>query len=72
MIDLSAEAAALEAALGPVVKYIQKGGDPVKAMARIADIYPDMDTAFLEQTLARAIFVAEIWGRLSADAEAKA
>lgn len=62
--------AAMEKALKPVVQYIQKGGDPQEAMARIADVYPEMDTAFLEDMLARAIFVAEIWGRLSAEAEA--
>ncbi|WP_334158664.1 DUF935 domain-containing protein [Oryzomicrobium sp.] len=62
--------AAMEKALKPVVQYIQKGGDPQEAMARIADVYPEMDTAFLEEMLARAIFVAEIWGRLSAEAEA--
>ena len=62
--------AAMEKALTPVVRYIQKGGDPQEAMARIVDIYPEMDTAFLEDMLARAIFVAEIWGRISAQAEA--
>jgi phage gp29-like protein len=62
--------AAMEKALKPVVQFIQKGGDPQEAMARIADVYPEMDTAFLEDMLARAIFVAEIWGRLSAEAEA--
>lgn len=61
--------AAMEQALKPVVQFIQKGGDPQEAMARIADVYPEMDTAFLEDMLARAIFVAEIWGRLSVEAE---
>lgn len=61
--------AAMEKALKPVVQFIQKGGDPQEAMARIVDVYPEMDTAFLEDMLARAIFVAEIWGRLSTVAE---
>lgn len=69
--DLPAEQqqAAMEKALSPVVKFIQKGGNAEEAMARIADVFPEMDTAFLEDMLSRAIFVAEIWGRISAQAE---
>lgn len=61
--------AAMEKALRPVVEYIQAGGDPQEAMAKIAEVFPKMDTRDLQAMLARAIFVAEIWGRLSAEQE---
>lgn len=40
--------------------------DPQAALDRIATAHPDMDDAGLQNTLARAIFVAETWGRLNA------
>ncbi|WP_293766385.1 DUF935 family protein [uncultured Aquitalea sp.] len=70
--DLPADVlqASMEKVLQPVIKHIRDGGDPYKAMVDLADIYPDMDTTQLEEQLARAIFVADIWGRLSAKSEA--
>jgi len=52
--------------LKPVIEFIRQGGDPIEAMQKLATLYPAMDTARLEEMLARAIFVAEVWGRLSA------
>jgi phage gp29-like protein len=60
---------AMQKAMQPVVRYLQQGGEPQEAMARLATVFPEMDTAFLENMLARAIFVAEIWGQLSAESE---
>lgn len=40
--------------------------DPAGFMGRLAEIYPDMDESRLADALARALFVAEIWGRLNA------
>lgn len=55
--------------LKPVIRYVARGGDPATAMARIGDLYPQIDTAAFEEALARAIFVAELWGRVNAAAD---
>lgn len=59
----------MEKALKPVVEFIQAGGDPQEAMAKIAEVFPKMDTRALQDMLARAIFVAEVWGHLSGEQE---
>ena len=68
---LPADAASTQMAelLKPVIRFVRRGGDPAKAMQDLADVYPDMDTALFEEALSRAIFVCEMWGRLSATAE---
>ena len=38
-------------------------------MTRLEEIYPDLDATALATMLARAMFVAKVWGRVSADAE---
>ena len=68
---MPADAASTQMAelLKPVIRFVRRGGDPAKAMQDLADVYPDMDTALFEEALSRAIFVCEMWGRLSATAE---
>lgn len=58
--------AQVEPALKPVIEMIQQGASYSEAMEQLLTIYPHMDTSALEDMLARAIFVAEIWGRLNA------
>lgn len=41
--------------------------DPAVLQARLAEIYPDIDTADLQDTLARLIFAATLLGRAAAD-----
>ncbi|OIO05425.1 MAG: hypothetical protein AUJ49_01310 [Desulfovibrionaceae bacterium CG1_02_65_16] len=60
--------AAMRALLKPVVALLAKGGDAEDAMTRLEEIYPDLDATGLATMLARAMFVAKVWGRLTADA----
>lgn len=55
----------VEALIKPVIEFLQAGGDAGDALTQIADVYPDMDSPGLEQLLARAIFVADMWGRIN-------
>ncbi|MGD9610781.1 MAG: DUF935 domain-containing protein [Desulfovibrionaceae bacterium] len=43
---------------------------PEELIGRLAELYPKMDTTALEELCARVLFVGELWGRLSAQAEA--
>lgn len=61
--DMNADAMAL---LAPLFKRIKEGADPEALLGMLADLYPDMDGAALQERLARAIFVANLWGRLNA------
>jgi phage gp29-like protein len=45
---------------------LAKSSDPEAAMARLEDIFPDLDATGLATMLARAMFVAEVWGRITA------
>jgi phage gp29-like protein len=60
---------AMRAMLKPVVQLLAGGGSPEDAMTRLEEIYPDLDATALATQLARAMFVAKVWGRLAADAE---
>ncbi|WP_044469790.1 DUF935 domain-containing protein [Mannheimia massilioguelmaensis] len=52
--------------LMPVVEALQQGGYEF-AQERIATLYADLDDSALEDMLARAIFVSDMWGRLNAN-----
>ncbi|HCN2736204.1 TPA: DUF935 family protein, partial [Escherichia coli] len=54
--------------LKPVILSVLKDG-PEAAMNKAASLYPQMDDAELIDMLTRAIFVADIWGRLDAAAD---
>lgn len=54
--------------LKPVIFSVLKDG-PEAAMNKAASLYPQMDDAELIDMLTRAIFVADIWGRLDAAAD---
>jgi phage gp29-like protein len=56
----------MEVALQPVLRLAQT--NPEQMMTRLADLYPEMNTDQLTETLARVMFVAETWGRLTAGA----
>lgn len=56
----------VEGPLKPVIDLLQETGDHQAAMEKLLAIYPEMNTDLLEEMLARAIFVAECWGRLTA------
>ena len=41
-------------------------GDAAEAQSLLADAFPKLDAKGLEDLLARALFVSELWGRISA------
>lgn len=54
----------METVLRPLIERIAAGESFEALQTSLAETYPDMETAALEEMLSRAIFVAEIWGRL--------
>ncbi|MGO1073216.1 DUF935 domain-containing protein [Lysobacter sp. CA199] len=63
-------ALAIEPALQPLLDAVDGGLSSTDLEARLVGLYPAMDGAELQERVARIIFVANVWGRLSADAEA--
>lgn len=58
--------AEMQAILEPLFKLIKDGAKPDVLLGMLADIYPEMDTTGLQERLARALFVAKVWGKLHA------
>lgn len=58
----------MDALLKPLIDDLRKGLTGEQLLARLTKLYPEMNDAALEQLLTRAIFVADVWGRLSAEA----
>lgn len=52
--------------LKPVLKAIGDNVAPDALLAMLAELYPEMDSNDLQERLARAMFVAKVWGRLHA------
>jgi phage gp29-like protein len=48
--------------LKPLVQLINDSADYPEAMGKLAALFPKLDTASLEETLTRAMFVSELWG----------
>lgn len=61
--------AAMEELLEPLMQELRDGAEPADLLARLAELYPRMEGRKLEDLLARAIFVSEVWGRISAGEE---
>lgn len=59
----TALADAAEALLAPLMADLEAGLTPAELQARLGELYPQMDDAQLADVLARAMFVAEVWGR---------
>ncbi len=60
--DLQAQ---MEGVLKPVLDLIDRGESFEAILAQLAEAYPDMETAGIEEMLGRALFVSELWGRLN-------
>lgn len=58
-----------EQALLPVIEALQQGRDEAEALGMLAEISPNTGTDALRASLARLMFLAETWGKLSAAAE---
>lgn len=61
---------AMEQLLAPLMADLHNGMEPGELLARLGELYPHMPSNQLEDLLARAIFVSEVWGRVSASGEA--
>lgn len=66
--SLSADAMNADAQrmLAPLLKRVAKGAQPDELLGMLAELYPTMDAAGLQQRLARVIFTAKLWGILHA------
>ncbi len=51
--------------LQPVIDLVQSSSSYEQVMENLVELYPEMDTAQLEEMLARANFVSEVWGKVS-------
>ncbi len=56
--------------LAPLMDEIREGMEPVELLVRLGDLYPKLDTARLQELMARAIFLATVVGEASAAEEA--
>jgi len=68
-MDAAALNAQARALLKPVLDKLAGGADPAALLGWLAEAYPGMDADALTETLERMLFVAQVWGRLSAEAE---
>lgn len=55
-----------QAMLEPLLNRIADGAQPDELLGMLAELYPEMDADGLTERLSRAIFVANLWGRLHA------
>ncbi|WP_024302234.1 DUF935 domain-containing protein [Pseudogulbenkiania sp. MAI-1] len=53
--------------LAPAIQAIRNGATPDDAIEALVAAYPGMDDGAVSELLARAIFVADVWGRVNAD-----
>ena len=58
---------AMEKLITPLVTALNQGQSPDEAIDIIAASYPQLDDSQLQQLLAQAIFVSDVWGRLNAE-----
>lgn len=54
----------------PILDLINNAGDYEAALAKLADLYPKLGTDELEEELAKFMFISDVVGRASAEAEA--
>lgn len=59
----------MEAVLEPVMDLIENAASMEEIMQELASTFPEMSTDQLEQRLTSVFFLADIWGRLSAQDE---
>jgi len=64
--------AQVQTALAPVLDLVKGGASYEDIMAKLAQTFPAMDTDGLEELLARAIFVGDLWGQVEVSEAADA
>jgi phage gp29-like protein len=60
--------AAMRAMIAPALAALRDGATPDEAGDAVLASFPDLDESALALLLAQALFVSDVWGRLSADA----
>jgi len=66
-LDPAAMQQPLAAIIKPIIDGLQASGNVDDAYTALAEAFPKMDTAGLQEMLTRAIFVSDCWGRLNGD-----
>jgi len=61
--------AIMETVLAPVIDLVRTAGSYEEIMEQLAEQFPDMSTGKLEERLMKAMFLADTWGRLTAQDE---
>ena len=51
--------------LQPIIQHFKNTKNADECMEKLAELYPNMDTKELENTLTKVIFIAELLGRIS-------
>lgn len=64
-LDGDALQALLEPMLAPLLQLVRQ--DPAGALGRLAEVAPNMDIDALQESVARMLFVAELWGQVNED-----
>ena len=59
----------IEKTLKPVFDLINNSSDFSEVESKLAELYPDLGTKQLEDTLTKLIFLSEVWGRLTCNEE---
>lgn len=59
----------VDAIMAPIISAIRDGESIEDVLTRLAGLYPSMDATGLQSKLEQAMFVADLWGRLSAQQE---
>lgn len=65
-LDPAAMKTQMNGALTPIIDLLNAGEAYEEILSSLAAAYPKMNTDSLQEMLARAIFVSEIWGKLNA------
>jgi phage gp29-like protein len=59
----------IEPMVAPLIEMVRAGESAEAILSALAESYPQLDTATLQELLARAMFAVEAFGRLSAQSE---
>lgn len=59
---------AVQILLAPLIRQINAGDGPDEIIAALSNAWPDLDEGELQAMLTRALFVADVWGRINAAA----
>lgn len=66
-MDSANQDAQYKTVMKPVLDLIAQSADYAEVFDKLAETFPAMNTLQLEHALARAMFVAEVWGKLSVE-----